>query len=332
VNALRSLFLFFKSVRLAVVLIVLIVVLSLLATLVPQGRPDSWYQARYAPGILTLINAVHLTRFFGSVIFLVPIGFFTVSLGCCTVDRLVRRARAGSPRRYGPDLVHIGLLLLIAGGLVTALGRHEATWALAKGDEVSIGSGYTLRLVSFQYLRYDNGSPRDWISTVNVAREGRGEIAGFPIEVNHPLRLKGITVFQSSYDVSGTLRLRDLEGAVVAPPEPGDFFEQGGSRFVFTGFQRDGAAWTALFERFRGGERVETKALRAGDTIGPFTVAGITAREITGLKAVHDPGLAPFLAALLLVTAGLGLTFIQKRMPSASQGMPSASHMGDIST
>ncbi len=222
-NALRSIFLFFKSVRLALLLIVLIVVLSLLATLVPQGRPESWYQARYAPGILAVITFLHLAGFFRSAIFLVPIGFFTASLACCTVDRLVRRVRTGAPHRYGPDLVHIGLLVLVAGGLVTAMGRQETTWSLGEGDEAGIGSGYTLRLVSFQYLRYDNGSPRDWISTVNVAREGRDEIAAFPIEVNHPLRLKGITVFQSTFEVNGTLRLRDPEGADVAPPEPGRF-------------------------------------------------------------------------------------------------------------
>jgi hypothetical protein len=34
---------------------------------------------------------------------------------------------------------------------------------------------------------------------------------------------------------------------------------------------------------------------------------------VTGLKAVRDPGLAPFLVAVLLVTTGLCLTFIQKR-------------------
>jgi hypothetical protein len=315
---LRTLYAFFKSVRLAVVLIILITVLSLLATLVPQGRPQQWYEARYAPGLLLLIDALQLRNFFGSVIFLAPVGLFTVNLACCTVDRLVRRARTGAARRFGPDLVHIGLLVLVAGGLATGLGRHEATWALTEGEEAAIGSGYTVHLVSFQFLTYDNGSPRDWISTVNVTREGRGEVAAFPIEVNHPLRLKGLTLYQSSYDVTGTLHLRDPEGVDVPPPEPGDFFDQGGFRFVFHGLQRHGTAWTALFEKRAAGAPRETVVLRAGDSIGPFTVTGIDGKEVTGLKAVSDPGLAPFAAALLLVTAGLCLTFIQNRTGDTS--------------
>jgi ResB-like family len=333
---LRALYAFFKSVRLAVVLIIVIIVLSLVATLVPQGQPQQWYEARYSPFILLLVDALQLRNFFGSLVFLVPVGFFTVNLAFCTADRFVRRARTGATRRYGPDLVHIGLLVLVAGGLATGLGRHEATWALAEGEEAGIGSGYTLHLVSFQYLTYDNGSPRDWISTVNVLRDGRPEIAAAPIEVNHPLRLKGLTVYQSSFDVTGTLHLRDPRGADVPPPEPGDFFDQGGFRFVFQGFQRHGAAWTALFERRRDGALQETVVLRVGDSIGPFTVTGIEGKQITGLKAVSDPGLAPFAAALLLVTAGLCLTFIQNRTPggvsgtpAAPQGTPPASQRGD---
>jgi cytochrome c biogenesis protein ResB len=158
---------------------------------------------------------------------------------------------------------------------------------------------------------------------VSIAHEGRQEISSFPIEVNHPLRLRGLTVYQSSWDVNGRLLLNDQDGNAVAPPSPGDYFQQGDSRWMLASFQRDGAGWSVMFQRYRGADLEDTRILRPGDSIGPFTVTGISAQEITGLKAVQDPGLAPFLIALLLITTGLCLTFIQKRMPSASQGMPS---------
>jgi hypothetical protein len=317
VNPARSLHRFFTSVRCAVVLIGVIVLLTLLSTFVPQGRPEAWYQARYAPAVFQAVRTLHLQSMFSSALFLVPVSLFTVSLALCTVDRFVRRTRTKAPRRHGPDLVHIGLLVLIAGGFVTGLGRQEATWPLAEGEEAGIGSGYTIRLLSFQFLRYDNGSPREWISTVDVSREGRRVAASFPIEVNHPLRLPELTVYQSSWDVDGTLRMKDSEGN-VASPSPGDYFEQGDSRWTFAAFQRDGTAWAALFRRSRAGALEETRMLHPGDIIGPFAVTGIAAREITGLKAVRDPGLAPFLVALLLVTAGLCLTLLQRNPPSTS--------------
>jgi cytochrome c biogenesis protein len=314
----KAVYRFFKSVRLAVILILVIIVLSLLATLVPQGRPDAWYQASYSPALYAAIRLLRLGSFFRSYVFLVPVIFFTLNLGTCAVDRIVTRTRTGAKHRHGPDLIHIGLLVLIAGGLVTALGRQEKTWTLAEGEEAIISPSYSLRLLSFQTVTYDNGSPKEWISTVSVTHGGRQEIAAFPIRVNRPLRLKGITVYQSSWDISGTLLLTDQDGNNVAPPSPGDYFEQGDSRWVFTGFQKAGGAWAVVFKQYRGMDLVAERKLCKGDSIGPFTVKGISAKEITGLKAVRDPGLPLFLAALLLVTAGLCLAFIQKRGDATS--------------
>jgi len=315
VNALLgNLYRFFRSVKLAVVLILVIIALSMLATLVPQGMPDEMYRARYSPAVYALINAFGYQRFFGSAFFLIPVLFFTVNLGVCAADRFITRARTRAKRRYGPDLVHIGLLILIAGGLVTALGRHEVALSLVDGQEAALASGQIVHLVSFQFFKYDNGMPKEWISTVRVTRDGREEVSSFPIRVNHPLRLSGITLYQSAWNVTGTLTLTDAEGKEVSP-QPGDYFEQNGSRWEFTSFEQAGDAWAVSFSRYRGTEPapIETRLLRVGESIGPFAVKAISATQSTVLKAVSDPGLAPFLAALVLLLAGLGLTFIQKR-------------------
>jgi hypothetical protein len=63
---------FFKSVRLTIVLILVIAALSLLASLVPQGRADAWYRSHYPPLFSGLIRLADLPRFFSSAGFLVP--------------------------------------------------------------------------------------------------------------------------------------------------------------------------------------------------------------------------------------------------------------------
>ncbi len=313
VDVLRALHKTLTSVRLALALIVIIIVLAALSTLVPQGMSDSWYAARYAPLVAAAVRFLGFGGFFHSALFLAPALLFSVNLGFCTVDRLVTRARAHSPRRHGPDLIHIGLMVLIVGGLATALGRHEQTLALVEGDEASIGSGYHMAMRSLQFLANADGSPRDWITTVGITRDGSHDVQVVPIRVNHPLRLHGLTVYQSAWDVGGTLRLRDKAGRDVAPPSPGDYFAMGDSRWIFDGFLHDGQAWSAEFSRYAGSELQERRNLRAGDSIGPFTVMAVDAYDRTGLKVVRDPGLAPFLAAVVLITAGLCLTFLQKR-------------------
>jgi cytochrome c biogenesis protein ResB len=307
---------FFKSVRLALVLILTIASLSLLATLIPQGRPDAWYQARYSPALYRLISLVGMGNFFTSAVFLVPVFLFTLNLSVCAVDRLVRRAQVRAPRRYGPDLVHIGLLVLIAAGLVTALGRQEKMWTLGVGDEAAIDARTTLHLLSFQFLKYDNGAPKEWISTVRVKQEGRPVIDSFPIEVNRPLRLRGMSVYQATWETVGTLDLRTADGGKESATT-GEGFPDGDSFWYFADVEQAGDLWRAVFQEIRENRIVSSRTLSRGDGIGPFTVEGISARQVTGLKAVRDPGIVPFLAALTIVLTGLLLTFIQKRGDNA---------------
>jgi cytochrome c biogenesis protein len=197
VTPVNALYRFFKSIRLAVVLILLITALSLLSTLVPQGREPGFYQSEY-PALYGIIRAIAFDRFFNSLLFLVPIGLFAANLGVCSVDRFVRRTHTKAQKRYGPDLVHIGLLLLMAAGLVTALARQEKDFTMTAGEQMELTASYSIRLVSLEFLKYENGTPKAWISTVDVLHNGNKEMASVPIKVNSPLRLKGVTVFQTS--------------------------------------------------------------------------------------------------------------------------------------
>ena len=316
-RAVKAVLALFKSVKLAVVLILVIAALSVLATLVPQGRPDEWYRVRYSPALYWLVTASGMDSFFTSLLFLVPVLLFTLNLLTCAVSRLVRRARTRAPRRYGPDLVHIGLLVLVAAGLVTTLGRQERMWTLGEGDDAALGSGYSLHLLSLQYQKYDSGAPKDWISTVRVEKEGAPVVDSFAIQVNRPLRLRGMSVYQASWETVGTLDLRTSDGARETATT-GEGFSEGDSFWYFAEVEQTGSRLRAVFQEIRGHQVTSSRILSPGDDIGPFTVERVSARQVTGLKAVKDPGVWPFLAALGIVLAGLLLTFIQKRGDDAS--------------
>ena len=310
---------FFKSVRLTIVLILVIAVLSLLASLVPQGRPDAWYRSHYSQFLFSLIRLADLPRFFSSAGFLAPAVLLTLNLGVCAVDRVIRRVKNNTKPRFGPDLVHLGLLILIAGGVITALGRQETTWSLAVGEDAALDSTYALHLLSLQSLKYDNGAPKEWTSTVRVTRAGSVDIPSFPIRVNQPLRLKGLSVYQAAWELQGVLDLKDADGQEVTATT-GQGFPLGRSFWYFAEAQKARDAWSVVAVEYEGKEMkpVSTRELRAGDSLGPYAVLGITAREVTGLKAVKDPGFAPFLAALVILAAGLALTFLQKRGEAAT--------------
>jgi len=246
------------------------------------------------------------------VLFVVPVALFAVNLGVCAVDRMVRRGRTKAGKKYGPDIVHVALLVLVAGGLVTALARRESDFAMAPGEEIAVTPRCSIRLLSFEYLTYSNGMPRAWISTVDVMREGMLETGAFPIRVNHPLRVDGVSVYQATWENRSTFRFRGDTGVETTVPV-GGVFQDHDSLWYLADAVVEGGAWKAVLQEYRGRKLVSTRTLAVTESLGPYTLVGVTQKLVTGLSVVRDPGFALVIAAVALLGAGLALTFIQNR-------------------
>ena len=303
-----ALYNFFRSIRLAVVLILVIALLSILSTLIPQGNDAAFYFHRYGAFWARVILRLQFDHFFRSILFLLPVGLFFINLSVCTLDRLAGRQRRGARRRHGPDLIHIGLLLLIVGAMFSVFGRREGIVYMGEGDRIRLAGEYTVRLLEYRYEEYQNGRPKDWISTVEVQKDGQLVIPSFSIEVNRPLKVGGIRVYQSSFAREDRAFLEDESGQ-VSPIGNGQGFEMDGAVVIFRGIEDD----QAVFERWEQHTRTATYRIAVGQSIGQYTVRRLGSRDVTGLKAVKDPGYIPVIAALIVISAGLALTLIQKR-------------------
>jgi len=166
-----------RSVKLAALLIAYLAVSASLASLLPRVLPG----------------------FFGSALFLVPVLLLYVNLLACTVYRFSRERRKKAGRRHGPDLLHLGLLVLGIGALAAQYGRVEGSVELAVGESVVLPDGRLLRLRAFEFQRYADGRPQDWISRVDLVNQGKIEKENYPIRVNHPLRLSRVKIYQAGY-------------------------------------------------------------------------------------------------------------------------------------
>ena len=307
-NTLSALYRFFRSVRLAVVLILIIALLSILSTLIPQGKDAAFYFHKYGAFWARLILTLDFHDLFRSLPFLIPVALFFINLTVCSVDRLVGRERRKARRRHGPDLIHLGLLLLILGAMFSVFGRREGLVYMGEGDEIQLPGNYILRLLDYEYEEYEDGRPKDWISTVEVRREAEVLIRSYPIEVNKPLNVGGVRIYQSSFAREDRALLQDREGT-DKPIASGQGFQVEGGVMIFRGIE----AGSAVFEKWENHTRTAVHRVGIGERIGEYTVSELGSRDVTGLKAVKDPGFVPVVIALIVVAAGLSLTFIQKR-------------------
>ncbi len=303
--------------KLAVFLIGYLILTGVMATLVPQGQDPGVYVARYGRLVGEIIVQTGFSRFFTSILFFIPAFAFFINLSTCTVDRLLRETRKKGRRRHGPDILHVGLMLLAIGSVISFSSKQEGSVNLSVGDKVELPDSRILELTGFRYEAYADGRPKDWTSTVRVLKDGTVEKDGYAIRVNHPLKLGSLSLYQFSHSARRALSVTDSAGVE-------HFLDQGKDvSDVAASGAAVGAAANLYFMaaddgkgkaivRLKAGDKTEVLRVAPGDRAGPFLVSGMKDSDITGLHAVVDPGYPFILAALILVVAGLCLTFIQK--------------------
>ena len=100
---------------------------------------------------------------------------------------------------FGADVVHLGLLVILAGGILSGMTGYRDDLAISEGEILPVPrAGFSLRLDKFEILYYEDGRIRDWKSTL-VVLDGGEEKLQKTIEVNHPLSYKGFVFYQSAY-------------------------------------------------------------------------------------------------------------------------------------
>ena len=305
---------FFKSVKLAVVLLIIIVVTSIIATLIQQDRELAFYYHTYSQPLAWLIIKTQFNSFFRSFLFITSIVLFSVNLSVCSIDRIYREITKKRRRRYGPDLIHIGLLILLVGGLISAFTRVQGSWYMASGEETKLPNGYVIQLESFEFLAYENGRPKDWISTVDVFKDGELVIDSFPIEVNNPLKAGKIEVYQTSYGEQPRAELLGPDGSKILLGE-GEYIETDTGALVLAGIdysQSGSSQYAAVFEEWINQERNQYITFEVGETFENFELKSVGIVPVTGLQAVKDPGYLAVLIGLIMAGVGLFLTYYQK--------------------
>ena len=261
-----------------------------------------------------------------------------------SVVLLARKKRLGG---LGSDVVHLGLLVILAGGFTSGLTGRRSDLAMREGETVDVPrAGFSLRLDKFDTEYYPQGGVKDWKSTVSVIENGAPVLTRV-VEVNHPLVHRGVSFYQSSYGYDWTSPRLGLEvrkpadasfsrSVVLRPGEGAEVGDPGVSRISVRGFVPDFILGegnkvqtrsqeprnpAALVEAWKGEERVFSGWVFAkypdfgqghgGQGPSPLTIVLKTyeAAQYSVLEAARDPGANLIWLGSLLVMAGLFLAF-----------------------
>lgn len=255
----KSIFKYFSSVKLAIVLLIIITLASVVGTLIPQQRSPEEYIARYDQWA-NLFQRLHLTNLYKSLWFSALLLLFAFNIIVCTLDRLspklkkmfrprlaveakdiallkikekLKKHLSLDPARelvkkelssrhyriketqkdnkvflyarkrilgwFGADIVHLGILIIIAGGIISGIGGFSWNLTFSEGRILDVPRAeFNLRLDKFETEYYPSGAVKDWKSTLTVL-ENEKPVLNKIVEVNHPLSYKGFVFYQSNY-------------------------------------------------------------------------------------------------------------------------------------
>jgi len=247
---------------------------------------------------------------------------------------------------FGSDIVHLGLLVIIAGGIVTAFGGFRTNLNLNPGDVRDVPkAGFAVRLDKFEIEKYPDGSVKDWKSTLTVLENGvptRTQI----VEVNHPLVHRGFSFYQTAYGFNWDAPSLEIRVLMKSDPAFVKIFQTPLNRkealgdkekteILVTRFIPDFVLGdnnqpetrslepnnpAALVEGWRGGEKVfdgwvfaaypDFTQMHGGAASDlKIELRNFDAAQYSVLETAKDPGVSLIWLGCLLIMAGLFLAF-----------------------
>ncbi len=198
---------FLASVKLAVALIALLALLCGIATLVPQGLEESWYHTAYPEALARIVIATGYHGFFSSPLFMLCSGLFFINLLACTLRRFLAQLKRGTKGRYGPDILHTGILALIATAAFSGFFRVSVPIELAVGDGIALDGGISVQVTAIKAATHPDGRPKDWVTNVNIVTPLRPDGFEGVIRVNKPLSIAGASLHQYSWKQGDVARI-----------------------------------------------------------------------------------------------------------------------------
>ncbi len=124
-------------------------------------------------------------------------------------DGIFLCAQKGRFALFGVYIVHLSILLLIAGAVVGAFFGIEAYVNIAEGEAVSsvhlrgndqaLALPFSVRCDKFTVEFYESGMPKTYQSDLSFIKDNRVIHSG-KLRVNHPITFEGYNFYQSSYD------------------------------------------------------------------------------------------------------------------------------------
>lgn len=253
-------------------------------------------------------------------------------------------AEKGRFSSLGVYIVHLSILLLIAGAIIGFIFGREGYVSIIEGETINainLRSGnqmfplpFDVRCDKFTIESYKGGVPKTYQSDLTFLRNNQVVFSG-KLLVNHPIELEGFRFYQTSYGVApkGKAALTVLKNGkktIDKTAGPGEFFDLPGGegkvqvlyieenmmnmgpaiKLVVHGTKGKTAFW--VFRQIDKIREMNPDIIAKVPMFNPaifkpylFVLTGMEEKYYTGLQVSRDPGTPIVVASAVLLICGL---------------------------
>lgn len=239
-------------------------------------------------------------------------------------------AQKGGWSRIGVYVVHTSILVIFVGAVIGELWGFKGNVMIPETQQTdkiytfngtkTIDLGFTVRCDSFILELYPGGMPKKYRSELTILEDGK-ELFQAPIEVNSPLKYRGITLYQASYEGYQDFMIKvtnkgsgNSKTAIVPFQEQGEWPREG---LTFGVINADGTGQSVTRLKLWLSDNKGAPSvlwLKAGESATVDRESGtylLTAKQMyaTGLQVSKDPGVWVVYLGCGLMLLGLVMAF-----------------------
>jgi hypothetical protein len=315
----NSIYSFLKSVQFAVTLVIILIILCLAGGLIPQNSPYEVYFDAYGKTGAELITKWNLDHIFSSILFLIPAGLFIFNLSLCTWSRFTSQITRKNKKRFGPDVMHFGLLLFAIGAVISVSQRFEQSISIEKGKMGIFDNNMTVYLHDTKYEKWEDGRPASWESLISVDVDGIEKITNRTTGVNKPLRLGTSAFYQQGYEEIQCLLVEStVNPELVWLLRPGEEIFTQKENLIFMMSHTDEEKTIAHIVYGDSKERKVYEAM-TNEGFGSFKIQGFQTLINSTITIVTDPGYWLVLLGMILGGGGTLWLYIQKLLDALQE-------------
>ena len=194
------------SIRLFIAVLAVCGLVSLVGIIIPQNGDYDGYSRQFEPGFANIIMGCGWNHIFSSPWFLIPLAALCINLIFCLGNRLfsllivLRQEKKGRTGAVGSFLLHTGILVLVAGGLIQYYSGDRQLILVEEGTQKNLDKfNSKIFLSDFSVIRNSKGEIVNYRSVIEVRDMNNHALINSATMVNSPLTYRGLYFYQMTY-------------------------------------------------------------------------------------------------------------------------------------